>query len=101
MVSHRDGVLPTLNQVGSVSPARPALSTPPILSQPFPSMAPVFERPLTPTQVESIRAAMRVFVEDDLARGIAPSSRFYCDGCERGRPAAGFIQYGRYSLCNH
>jgi hypothetical protein len=43
---------------------------------------------------------MRVFVEDDLARGVAPTARVYCDACERARPAAGSISYDRYALCN-
>jgi|GEM_PF-3611164 len=57
-------------------------------------------RPLSAAQIEAIRRAMRVFVEDDLARGEEPHRRAYCDGCERARPVAGFIQYDRYSLCN-
>jgi formate dehydrogenase maturation protein FdhE len=57
-------------------------------------------RPLSAAQVEAIRSAMRVFVDDDLARGTEPQRRAYCDGCERARPAAGFIQYDRYCLCN-
>lgn len=57
-------------------------------------------RPLSAAQVTAIRSAMRVFVDDDLARGIEPQRRLYCDGCERARPAAGFIQYERYAMCN-
>lgn len=57
-------------------------------------------RPLSAAQIEAIRRAMRVFVDDDLARGEEPHRRAYCDGCERARPVAGFIQYDRYSLCN-
>ena len=57
-------------------------------------------RPLSAAQVTAIRDAMRLFVDDDLARGTEPQRRAYCDGCERARPAAGFIQYERYCLCN-
>lgn len=60
----------------------------------------VVARPLSTAQVEAIRGAMRVFVEDDLARGVDETRRTYCDGCERARPTAGFIQYDRYALCN-
>ncbi|HZU77271.1 MAG TPA: hypothetical protein VFA70_10940 [Dehalococcoidia bacterium] len=55
---------------------------------------------LSAAQIEAIRAAMRLFVEDDLARGMVRQSRLYCDACEQARPAAGFIHYGRYALCN-
>ena len=57
-------------------------------------------RTLTPAQVDAIRAAMRLFVDDDLARGSAIRAKLYCDACERARPAPGFIQYDRYGLCN-
>jgi hypothetical protein len=57
-------------------------------------------RPLSAAQVAAIRSAMRVFLDDDLSRGIESQRRLYCDGCERARPAAGFIQYERYAMCN-
>ncbi len=57
-------------------------------------------RTLSPALVEAIRSAMRLFVEDDLARSPLRPSKLYCDACERVRPAAGFIQYDRYGLCN-
>src|SRR5438552_15576556 len=46
-------------------------------------------RVLTPSQFAAIREAMLVFIEDDLARGISPTARVYCDACERARPAVG------------
>lgn len=55
---------------------------------------------LSASQIRSIRAAMHLFVEDDEARGDVLRQRRYCDVCEQTRPAAGFIQYGRYCLCN-
>jgi hypothetical protein len=56
--------------------------------------------PLSTRQTASIRAAMQLFVEDDIASGRPINQRRYCDACERNRPAAGFIQYTRYSICN-
>lgn len=55
---------------------------------------------LSTSQIASIRAAMHLFVEDDEASGRMLHQRRYCDACERVRPAAGFIQYDRYALCN-
>jgi hypothetical protein len=55
---------------------------------------------LTESQVEAVRRAMRVFVEDDLSRGILPSSSRRCDACESFRPQVGFIQYEEYQVCN-
>ncbi len=55
---------------------------------------------LTQTQIDAIRSAMKLFVEDDLARGVSTSRRVWCDACEQARPAAGAIQYGQYTLCN-
>jgi hypothetical protein len=55
---------------------------------------------LSETQVGAIRAAMRSFVEDDLALGRVPAGRLYCDACEQPQPAAGFIRYDRYQVCN-
>jgi hypothetical protein len=56
--------------------------------------------PLSERQVGAIRTAMRLFVQDDLALGRASTGRLYCDACELPQPAAGFIQYGRYQVCN-
>lgn len=55
---------------------------------------------LTDSQLGAIRTAMQLFVDDDLSRGLEVDRRLYCEACERKRPAAGFIQYGRYMLCN-
>lgn len=55
---------------------------------------------LSHNQVAAIRAAMRLFIEDDLDNGVSPAARQYCDACERHRPAAGFLGYGRHQLCN-
>lgn len=43
---------------------------------------------------------MQLFIDDDLAQGVPPERRLYCDACERLRPAAGSIQYDRYLVCN-
>ena len=55
---------------------------------------------LSRSQTLAIRAAMQLFVDDDLAKGISLDQRLYCAACERPRPAAGFIQYSRYHVCN-
>lgn len=55
---------------------------------------------LSETQFAAIRAAMQLFVEDDLERGVTSDQRLFCDACERVRPAAGCIKYDRYLLCN-
>lgn len=55
---------------------------------------------LTDSQLGAIRTAMQLFVDDDLSRGLEVDRRLYCEACERKCPAAGFIQYGRYMLCN-
>lgn len=57
-------------------------------------------RTLSPGQIEAIRSAMQLFIDDDLARGVRRTDRMYCDACQRPRPAAGVIRYGRYALCN-
>ncbi len=58
------------------------------------------ERTLSITQIDAIRAVMKLFVDDDVARGVGAFGRVYCDGCEQPRPAAGGIHYDRYLLCN-
>jgi formate dehydrogenase maturation protein FdhE len=55
---------------------------------------------LSTRQVSSIRAVMQLFIEDDIASGESVSERRYCHACELRRPAAGFIQYDRYAICN-
>ena len=57
-------------------------------------------RQLNETQLAAIRAAMQLFVDDDVDRGVTPGQRLFCDACERVRAAAGCIQYDRYLLCN-
>lgn len=57
-------------------------------------------RSLSHGQIEAIRSAMQLFIDDDLARGVRRTDRMYCDACQRPRPAAGVIRYGRYALCN-
>jgi hypothetical protein len=57
-------------------------------------------RTLTDGQLASIKATMHLFVEEDEERGLTLTQRRFCDACEKARPAPGFIQYGRYSLCN-
>jgi hypothetical protein len=105
MVSPRDvvpfpGQLPAV--VGSTAP-RSAGATSPIALTVVPSTGRSISpgaRPLSASQIEAIRTAMQLFVDDDVARGVAVSNRIYCDACQRARPAAGFIQYGRYAVCN-
>jgi len=43
---------------------------------------------------------MDILVEDDLANGIGPDQRTFCDACQEARPLAGAILYERYLLCN-
>ncbi len=83
-------------ETGSISNLLPALSA---RRQPVEISTPL-ERSLTETQIDAIRSAMKLFVEDDLARGVTSFSRVFCDACEQARPAAGVIQYDRYCLCN-
>lgn len=55
---------------------------------------------LSAVQINAVRASLALFVEDDVARGVPAFSRIFCDACQLARPAAGFIQYGRYAVCN-
>ena len=55
---------------------------------------------LTSQQVQAIRDTMRLFVEEDLSRGTAHSTRRLCTRCEQDRPGAGFIAYEGSDLCN-
>lgn len=57
-------------------------------------------RRLKAGQVAAIRDAMQVLVKEDLAKGVSQDNRLYCDACEQVQPAAGFIQYDRYAVCN-
>jgi hypothetical protein len=62
--------------------------------------SPAAGRSLSSAQVRAIPAAMRLFVEQDLTESEEPSRRLYCDACQRAQPAAGFIRYCRYQICN-
>lgn len=57
-------------------------------------------QPLTAQQVEAIRTAMHLFVEEDLARGERTPAPRWCGRCEQERPGAGFIHYEARDLCN-
>jgi len=57
-------------------------------------------RALTPGQIDSIRAVMRLFVQDDTANGIDPHSSLMCHRCNAARRAIGSIRYDRFTLCN-
>jgi hypothetical protein len=102
MVSHQDGtgaVRRSLDAHLAVTPSLLPLSA--TLSQTLPpSNGGVRERLLSPSQLSAVRSAMRLFIEDDLARGVSSWQRAYCDSCQRPRPAAGSIKYDRYALCN-
>ena len=63
-----------------------------------PATAPVHE--LTPDQLTAIRTAMRLCLDDDVARGVLPEHRVACEACRRPRPLPGAIQYDRSMLCN-
>ncbi len=64
------------------------------------SVAAPAARYLTREQFRAITAVMRLFVEDDLARGVSARIRLRCDACRHARPAPGFIRYDGYRLCN-
>lgn len=55
---------------------------------------------LTPLQVQAIRTAMHLFVEEDRARGEAASAWRRCTRCDQARQGAGFISYEGGDLCN-
>jgi hypothetical protein len=55
---------------------------------------------LSHTQLAAIRAAMQVFVEEDLEQGMTGAQRVFCDACELPRPRPGAIRYQPYLLCN-
>ncbi len=57
-------------------------------------------RHLTPRQKAAVQAVMRMFVEEDLARGVSPKQRLHCAACRRPRPMPGFVRYGEHLLCN-
>lgn len=55
---------------------------------------------LTEGQLAAIRAVMWLFVEDDLANGVAADALRPCAGCRQEQPVAGFIRYGDRTVCN-
>jgi hypothetical protein len=55
---------------------------------------------LTQRQLDAIKTAMQLFVEEDLERGIPPQSTRLCSVCRRPRFAAGFVDYAEFCLCN-
>lgn len=55
---------------------------------------------LSRIQVRAVHEVMRLFAEDDQARGVARDSRQACACCRTDRPAAGFIHYREAGLCN-
>ncbi|HLZ71612.1 MAG TPA: hypothetical protein VKV26_17050 [Dehalococcoidia bacterium] len=57
-------------------------------------------RALTPGQIEAIRAVMRLFVEEDAARGVDPRSSLPCHRCQSPRRAMGSVRYDRLTFCN-
>lgn len=57
-------------------------------------------RALTPNQIESIRAVMRLFIDDDLARGVDPRLTLLCHRCDGPRQAIGSVRYERLTLCH-
>jgi len=92
---------------GRLPASQPPLQSP-LVSSPLPlvsTVAPLLDRApslrsLSASQIEAIRSAMQLFVDDVLARGVRRTDRMYCDACQRPRSAAGAIHYGRYALCN-
>ncbi|MHB8573915.1 MAG: hypothetical protein ACYDCQ_01150 [Dehalococcoidia bacterium] len=57
-------------------------------------------RALTPSQIEAIRTVMRLFVDDDTARGVDPRCTLVCQRCAGPRPAIGSVRYERYTFCH-
>jgi len=57
-------------------------------------------RALTPGQIEAIRTVMRLFVEEDAARGVDPHSSLLCHRCQAPRRAIGSVRYDRFTFCN-
>jgi hypothetical protein len=55
---------------------------------------------LSATQLAAIRAMRQLFVEDDLAAGVAPDALAFCEGCVALRPEPGSVHCERYLLCN-
>ena len=57
-------------------------------------------RAATPLHLAAARAVMRLFISEDLAHGVSPTSQLFCCACQSRRPMPGFVQYGESQLCN-
>jgi hypothetical protein len=57
-------------------------------------------RALSRRAIEEICASIRMIAVDDLAKGRLLAPKRYCDACQRVVCSAGFVDYGRYALCN-
>lgn len=57
-------------------------------------------RELSAAQVEAAAAIMRLFVDDDLERGIRPEQVGWCHACQTWQPLAGAIPYDEVVFCN-
>ncbi len=83
---------------GSAAPAREATRR---LAAPPPAQRAVqVGRALTPGQIEAIRVVMRLFVDEDAARGVDPRSSLTCHRCQAPRRAIGSVRYERLTFCN-
>jgi hypothetical protein len=58
-------------------------------------------RVLSKRAIEEICASIRMRATDDLAKGRLTAPKRYCDACQHVVCSAGFLDYGRYALCNH
>jgi hypothetical protein len=47
---------------------------------------------LSSAQMQEVRAAMKLFVQEDRVRGVPPDQQLYCAARRLCRPAAGEIQ---------
>lgn len=57
-------------------------------------------RALTPGQIASIRAVMRLFIDDDVAGGVDPRLTLFCNRCGTPRQAIGSVRYDRATFCH-
>ena len=64
-----------------------------------PTHRPEHKRRFSRRQTATVRTAIQLFVEDDIASGRPANQRRYCDACQETQPAVGFIRYGRFDLC--
>jgi hypothetical protein len=63
-------------------------------------VAPASAATVTAAQLSAVHTVMRLFVDEDLAKGVSPSHERYCHGCQGGRSAPGFVRYGELELCH-